>query len=81
MSDFIIKPKVDEPREFLEIANDFANPLELVREAISNSFDAKASFMRFKFYVEKEYGEDIFMIFIEAMEMEWTKKGYKHFLI
>ena len=79
MSDFIIKPKVDESREFLAIANDFANPLELVREAISNSFDAKASFMRFKFYVEKEYGEDIFMIFIEDDGNGMDKEGLQAF--
>jgi len=65
MSDFTINPKVDQSREFLEIANDFTNPLELIREAISNSLDAKADFIRLKFYVEVEYGEDIFMIFIE----------------
>jgi hypothetical protein len=65
MSAFTIIPKVNGPQEFLEIANDFSNPLELVREAISNSFDARASFVRLKFYVEKEYGEDSFMIFIE----------------
>ncbi|GAH76750.1 unnamed protein product, partial [marine sediment metagenome] len=57
MSSFIITPKVDVPREFLEIANDFANPLELVREAISNSFDASVNFIRLNFYVEREYGE------------------------
>jgi hypothetical protein len=65
MSNFTITPQVDEPREFLEIANDFANPLELAREAVSNSFDANASFIRLKFYVEREYGEDSFIISIE----------------
>lgn len=65
MSSFTIKPKVDQIREFMEIASDFTNPLELIREAISNSFDAKASFIRFKFSVEKEYGEDNFIVFIE----------------
>jgi hypothetical protein len=45
MSAFTIIPKVNGPQEFLEIANDFSNPLELVREAISNSFDARASFV------------------------------------
>lgn len=65
MGDFTITPKVNEAREFLEIANDFANPLELVREAISNSFDASADLIRMHFYVEKEYGEDYFMIYIE----------------
>ena len=54
MPSFTITPKVDEPREFLEIAGDFTNPLELIREAISNSFDARANFIRFKFYVEKK---------------------------
>jgi len=79
MSSFIIKPKVDEPREFLEIANDFANPLDLVREAISNSFDAKAGFIRLKFYVEKEYGEDIFIIFIEDDGNGMDKKELQAF--
>ena len=37
----LLTPQVDQTREFLEIANDFANPLDLVREAISNSYDAK----------------------------------------
>ncbi len=41
MGEFILEPKVDHTQEFIEIANDFSNPLELVREAISNSFDAK----------------------------------------
>lgn len=40
---FTITPKVNETQEFIEIANDFSNPLELVREAISNAFDAKAN--------------------------------------
>jgi hypothetical protein len=35
MAEFTITPKVDETQEFIEIANDFANPLDLVREAIS----------------------------------------------
>ncbi len=43
MYEYIIEPKVDSTQEFIEIANDFANPLELVREAISNSFDAKTN--------------------------------------
>ncbi|MDO9101307.1 MAG: hypothetical protein Q8K74_08240 [Candidatus Nitrotoga sp.] len=31
---FVITPKVDETQEFIEIANDFSNPLDLVREVI-----------------------------------------------
>ena len=43
MNTFELILKVDETQEFIEIANDFSNPLDLVREAISNSFDAEAS--------------------------------------
>ena len=62
---FILTPKVDETQEFLEIANDFSNPLELVREAISNAFDAKAKVIRIRFHVEKEFGERVLHIHIE----------------
>ena len=41
--EIIIEPKVDSAQEFIEIALDFSNPLDLVREAISNAFDAKAN--------------------------------------
>ena len=46
MSTFVITPKVDATQEFIEIANDFSNPLDLVREAISNAYDAKASVIK-----------------------------------
>ena len=62
MGSFIITPKVDQTQEFLEIANDFSNPLELIREAISNAFDAKAKAITFKFTVEKEQGEPVLHI-------------------
>ena len=39
---FEITPEVNSAQEFIEIAQDFSNPLDLVREAISNAFDAKA---------------------------------------
>ena len=39
--EIIIEPKVDSAQEFIEIALDFSNPLDLVREAISNAFDAR----------------------------------------
>ena len=46
MSTFVITPKVDATQEFIEIANDFSNPLDLVREAIDNAYDAKASVIK-----------------------------------
>ncbi|WP_224450558.1 ATP-binding protein [Haloprofundus salilacus] len=36
------RPTVNEVNEFLETASDFENPLELIREALSNSYDARA---------------------------------------
>ena len=32
-------PKVNESAEFLEIASDFGDPLELFREALHNAYD------------------------------------------
>ena len=37
------RPRVNEAREFIEIAKDFKRPQELLREALSNSWDANAS--------------------------------------
>lgn len=65
MSIFTLTPKVNETQEFIEIANDFSNPLELVREAISNSFDANATKVEVLFYVVTEYGEKILEIKIK----------------
>ena len=39
-------PTVNEAAEFFEISNDFSNPKEVLREAISNSFDANAKNMK-----------------------------------
>lgn len=36
------KPKVNEVNEFLEIASDFEDPLEVIRESLSNSYDANS---------------------------------------
>jgi hypothetical protein len=37
------EPKVNEVNEFLEIASDFEDPLEVIRESLSNSYDAEAT--------------------------------------
>ena len=62
MNTFTITPKVNETQEFIEIANDFSNPLDLVREAISNSYDANARNIRINFDVQREYGESTLKI-------------------
>jgi hypothetical protein len=62
MESYTIIPKVDETQEFIEIANDFSNPLDLVREAISNSYDAKSTEILVAFEVISQYGESVLKI-------------------
>lgn len=61
----VIKPKVNETQEFIEIAFDFSNPLDLVREAINNSFDANATEMTMLFEAITKYGKKKFKITLE----------------
>jgi hypothetical protein len=44
-----IRPRVNEAREFLEIAKDFKDPREIIREALSNSWDAGATKVSIRF--------------------------------
>jgi len=79
MSSFTITPKVDETQEFIEIANDFSNPLDLVREAISNAYDADASEIKIKFQVDSNYGESILRITIEDDGSGMNRDGLQSF--
>ncbi len=58
-------PKVNQVNEFKEIANNFANPLEIVREAISNSIDARANEIHLIFDIVNYFGEDLFRVTIK----------------
>lgn len=58
-------PKVNQVNEFKEIANNFANPLEIVREAISNSIDARANEIYLLFDIVNHFGEDLFRVTIK----------------
>ncbi len=58
-------PTVNQAAEFLEISNDFTNPKEVVREAISNCFDASAKNIKIEIYIDKSRGEDELVIDIE----------------
>jgi hypothetical protein len=60
-----VTPKVNLEAEFWEIANDFGNPFELLREAISNAIDAKATWIRIHFFVEEIEGANTLVIEIE----------------
>jgi len=58
-------PEVNPASEFLEISNDFSNPKEIIREAISNSFDAEAKNIKIEMYIDKSAGENELVISIE----------------
>ncbi len=65
METYKITPGVDAVREFLEIAGDFTNPLEVVREAISDAIDADASEVKIEFSQPLTGGDYVLMISIE----------------
>ena len=60
--EFLITPEVNSSQEFIEIAQDFSNPLDLVREGISNCFDAHAKNMTMDFSVITDCGERLLKI-------------------
>src|SRR5271157_1998199 len=60
-----LTPKVEEVSEFKEIARDFGDPFEIFREAISNSFDHKASHIKIDIRVESITGYDKVVILFE----------------
>jgi hypothetical protein len=79
MCNFQITPKVDETQEFIEIANDFSNPLDIVREAISNAFDAEAKKIEIIFNVIEEYGEKILQIVLQDDGYGMNREGLQSF--
>lgn len=78
--EIIIEPKVDDVQEFIEIAMDFSNPLDLVREAISNAFDVQAKEILLDFSVVQIYGEKVLKIQITdngtGMDLDGLKSFY-----
>lgn len=57
-----IKPKVNEEIEFLEIASDFGDPMELFREALHNAYDWHAKTFSIDIRVEDRNGVDKLII-------------------
>ena len=76
---FEIIPQVNESKEFIEIATDFSNPLDIVREAISNSYDAKAKKISIFFEVIDDYGFPTLKITIEDDGTGMDKDGLQSF--
>lgn len=60
-----IQPTVNAEAEFFEILNDFENPLEILREAISNSIDAHASHIKISISVKEVDGNKRLVIDLE----------------
>jgi len=58
-------PDVNKAAEFLEISSDFTNPKEVIREAISNCFDAGAKNIKIEIYIDRSGGTDELVINIE----------------
>ena len=76
---FTIKPMVDPTQEFIEIAYDFSNPLDLVREGISNAFDAGADRIEMLFSTFMDCGEPILKIIIKDNGHGMDMKGLQSF--
>lgn len=74
-----ITPKVDPTQEFIEIAYDFSNPLDLVREGISNAFDAGANDIVISFEVIKDCGEAILKTIIKDNGHGMNTSGLQSF--
>ena len=51
-------PQVKPEAEFLEICNDFTEPREIVREAVSNAFDAGSSVIKITVHIDRSRGID-----------------------
>ena len=78
-NEYTFTPEVNSAQEFIEIAQDFSNPLDLVREAISNAFDAKAKRIKLDFRVITECGEKILRIEISDDGCGMNGEGLKSF--
>jgi hypothetical protein len=69
-----ISPRVNTEFEFAEIMNDFGNPLELLREAVSNAIDANATTLSIKFSVPEIGGVKRLVIDLEDDGKGMTKE-------
>jgi hypothetical protein len=72
-------PEVKQEAEFLEICNDFTEPREIAREAISNAFDAGASVIKIAVHIDRSHGiDELVLTFVDdghGMDLE----GFKAF--
>ena len=79
MNNYSFVPEVSQEAEFLEIAKDFTNPLEAVREAISNSFDYEAKRIEISFLIDRTYGEGNLIAIFKDNGKGMDKDGIRAF--
>jgi hypothetical protein len=72
-------PTVDASAEFLEISNDFTDSKEILREGISNAFDAGANHIRISAFVDKTSGVDELVVKIEDDGHGMDERGLQAF--
>ena len=74
-----IEPKVNTIWEIKEIADDFMNPLEIFREAISNAYDAGAKEIDIQVYINKNNEYDNLTIKISDDGRGMTEDQLRNF--
>ncbi len=74
-----IEPKVNTIWEIKEIADDFMNPLEIFREAISNAYDAGAKEIDIQVYINKNNEYDNLTIKISDDGKGMTEEQLRNF--
>lgn len=73
-------PEVNQASEFLEISNDFTDPKEIIREAVSNSFDYNAKRIDISVNIDKSTGVDELIISITDNGDGMLEEKLKSFL-
>ena len=79
MASYRLIPQVNEVAEFREIAFDFGNPLDILRESISNAFDAAATEISMWFSMADMKGRRVLRIVIEDDGTGMSKDGLQSF--
>jgi len=73
------KPEVNPAAELLEIASDFGDAREIIREALSNSIDANATNIKVRAFVDHSHGNDELVIVIDDNGEGMDENELKYF--
>ena len=72
-------PEVKPESEFLEICNDFTEPREIAREALSNAFDAGAGVIKIAVHIDRSNGTDELVLIFDDDGHGMGKTGFEAF--